>query len=343
MDMFDLAIATVSSPMILCFVVGLGLALARLPIAVPALLSKALGLYLLFAIGLKGGAGVAEHGADGTLASGLIAGALLSLLMPLVAFWLLQRLTNVGRIDAAAISAHYGSISIVTFTAAIALLGTVGVAYEGWMVAVAAVMEAPAILTALVLARGSVLVSRQGSVAGGGTLTAGAPFFDASQLGGPIREAVLNKAFVVLIGAFALGWAVGPGGLDAAALVVVWPFQLALCAFLLDMGLTAGRGLRQSAGALTPPLLGFGLVMPLIGAVLGLAAGHLVGLSEGGLALLAVLAASASYIAAPAAMRSALPEARPELYLTLSLGVTFPFNLIIGLALYLTLAGWVAG
>ncbi|MEO0622645.1 MAG: sodium-dependent bicarbonate transport family permease [Pseudomonadota bacterium] len=340
----SLAAKTLTSPVVLCFALGLVVALIRSGIAFPKVVSNVLGLYLLFAIGFKGGAGVAEHGADATLAIGLVTGALLSLCIPLLAFFLLQRFTGLDRTDAAAVSAHYGSISIVTFTAAIALLGVMGTAYEGWMVAVAAVMEAPAILTALVLARGGLFAAQAVSVAGG-TMVAGGqgPSFNPSALYGPLREAVLNKAFVVLMSAFALGWFAGPQGLANAEPLLIWPFQVLLCVFLLDMGLAAGRGLKASARDLTPPLLAFGIVMPLIGAGLGLTAGALIGLSEGGTALLGVLAASASYIAAPAAMRAALPEARPEIYLTLSLGITFPFNLLLGIPLYISIAGWLVG
>ncbi len=193
------------------------------------------------------------------------------------------------------------------------------------MVAAAAAMEAPAILTALLLVhRGST----QADIAGSGQA--------------PWREVALNGTVVLLIGAFIIGAVTGAEGAADLAPFITAPFTGVLCLFLLDMGLVAGREMRQAARTLTPALLGFGLYMPLIGAGFGLLAGRLIGLPMGGIALLATLAASASYIAVPAAMRLALPEARPSLYLTLSLAITFPFNLTIGIPLYIAAANWLS-
>ena len=153
----------------------------------------------------------------------------------------------------------------------------------------------------------------------------------------------LNASVVMLVGSFLIGWATGPRGLDMIAAFIVDPFRGVLCLFLLDMGLVAGRGMRQGLKHLSPPVIGFGLVMPLISASLAAVAAMFVGLSPGGAALFITLAASASYIAVPAAMRLALPEARPAIYLTLSLAVTFPFNLTLGLPFYLFLAARVSG
>lgn len=315
-SIFDLAADNLTSPMILFFALGLAAALARSDLNVPEAIAKGLSLYLLLAIGFKGGAAVAAHGVDLKLALALIAGVVLSAFMPLIAFRALALTTGLSRIDAAAISAHYGSISIVTFLAATQALMSSGSEPEGYMVAVAAAMETPAIITALWLAnKGSGSVDR-----------------------GALREIFLNGSIVVLTGSFVIGWMTGPQGLDSIAAFIVAPFKGVLCLFLLDMGLIAGRGLREGSKNLTPPVIIFGLYMPLIGALLGLAAGSLIGLSVGGTALLATLAASASYIAVPAAMRLALPEAKPSLYLPLSLGVTFPFNLTVGIPLYIFFA-----
>jgi hypothetical protein len=190
------------------------------------------------------------------------------------------------------------------------------------MVAVAAAMEAPAILSALWL------ISR------GGGEEEGARRMDAELW----REILLNGSIVLLVGAFAIGWITGEEGLAEISSFIVAPFKGVLCVFLLDMGLVAGRGLRGRSGVLTPGVLAFGMLMPLVGASLGLIAGLALGLSTGGVALLMTLSASASYIAVPAAMRVALPEANPSIYLTLSLGVTFPFNLTLGLPLYVAAA-----
>ena len=157
------------------------------------------------------------------------------------------------------------------------------------------------------------------------------------------REILLNGSIVLLVGSFLIGWVTGEEGLAEIAPFIVAPFKGALCIFLLDMGLVAGRGLRDSRGVLGPGAVVFGVLMPVTGSVFGLGAALLLGLSPGGTALFMVLAASASYIAVPAAMRVALPEANPSIYLTLSLGVTFPFNLTLGIPLYIAVAGAIAG
>jgi len=312
------------SPMILCFALGMAAALARSGLSVPEAAAKALSLYLLFAIGFKGGASLAEHGVDGSMLATLAAGVVLSALLPVVAYAMLSVMTRLSRTDAAAVAGHYGSISIVTFVTALAVLQGRGISAEGYMVAVAAAMEAPAIVVALWLAaRG-----------GGAGASGGGARFDP----GLWREVLLNGSIVLLVGAFAIGIATGEKGLAEIESFIVSPFKGVLCLFLLDMGLVAGRGLRQARGVLGPGVVGFGLLMPLVGAALGLAAALLVGLSPGGAALLMTLSASASYIAVPAAMRVALPEANPSIYLTLALGVTFPFNLVVGIALYIDLA-----
>lgn len=317
----SLALANLGSPVILSFVLGLGAALLRSDLAVPEAAAKALSIYLLFAIGFKGGAAVAGHGIEGRLLLAILAGVVLSLGIPVLAFGLLTAMTRLSRLDRAAVAAHYGSISIVTFVAATAVLQSRGIAAEGYMVAVAAAMEAPAIVTALWLA------GRQGREVDEGLW----------------REVLLNGSIVLLVGAFAIGAATGEAGLARIAPFVVDPFQGILCLFLLDMGLVAGRGLRERRGALGAGAVAFGLLMPLLGGSLGLGAGLLVGLSAGGTALMACLGASASYIAVPAALRVALPAADPSVSLTLSLGVTFPFNITLGLPLYVWAALALAG
>lgn len=314
-----LAGANLVSPIILSFVLGLAAALVRSDLSFPEAIAKGLSLYLLFAIGFKGGAGVATHGIDARLIAALVSGVAISILLPFVGFTLLRLLTRVSDTDAAAIAGHYGSISIVTFVAASSLLAGRGIPAESYMVAVAAAMEAPAILSALWLA------ARRGN--------------KAEQVGGELwREILLNGSIVLLLGAFAIGWITGEEGLATIKSFIVEPFKGVLCLFLLDMGLVAGRGLRGSRGVLSFGVVTFGVLMPLVGAALSLATALMLGLSLGGVVLLMVLGASASYIAVPAAMRVALPEANPALSLTLALGVTFPFNLTLGIPVYLMLA-----
>ncbi len=323
---FALAADNLLSPIILFFVLGMGAALARSDLSIPEAIAKGMSLYLLFSIGFKGGAGVAAHGIDATLILSLLAGAVLSFVIPFIAFFILRAMTALGVTDAAAVAAHYGSISIVTFVAGTSVVQSAGLDSEGYMVAVAAVMEAPAILSALWL------IARYTPTGPSDGLEPGL-----------IREILLNGSIVLLVGSFLIGAITGAEGMALIAPFIEAPFQGVLCLFLLDMGLVAGRGLREARGALRPPLLAFGVIMPLIGSTLGLAAGLLLGLSPGGVTLFMVLAASASYIAVPAAMRVALPEANPSIYLTLSLGVTFPFNLTLGLPIYLTVSQAIAG
>ena len=158
-----------------------------------------------------------------------------------------------------------------------------------------------------------------------------------------MREILLNGSIVLLVGSFAIGAITGEDGLAQISSFIVSPFQGVLCLFLLDMGLIAGRGLRHARGIVTLPMVAFGILMPLVGSVIGMGFGIVIGLSLGGIVLLMVLAASASYIAVPAAMRVALPQANPAVYLTLSLGVTFPFNLTLGIPIYLALAQTMTG
>ncbi len=322
-DILSLAADNLISPIILCFVLGLVAALARSDLSVPEAVAKGMSIYLLFAIGFKGGAGVAAHGLDATLVGTLVAGLVLSFLLPFVAFALLSALTKLNTVDKAAVAAHYGSISIVTFVAATSVLESRGIAAEGYMVATAAVMEAPAILSALWLIARTDEKTRTDD--------------------GLYREIMLNGSIVLLVGSFLIGMITGEEGLAKISSFIVSPFQGVLCLFLLDMGLVAGRGLRESWRELGLGSVVFGMTMPLIGSAFGLIAALMVGLTPGGAALLMTLAASASYIAVPAAMRVALPEARPSIYLTLSLGVTFPFNLTVGIPLYTAVATAIAG
>jgi hypothetical protein len=323
----DIAWNTIVSPVVLSFVLGLLAALARSNMSIPEDFAKGIAIYLMMAIGLKGGFEMARSGLSVDVVSVMAVGVLLSFALPALAFVLLRATTNLSRVDAAAAAAHYGSISIVTFIAASQALEWAGLESSGYLVAVAALMEAPAIVTALFLA------GRAGAredVAGG-------------QPGELVREVTLNASVVVLVGSLLIGWVTGDRGEAQVERFFLTPLQGVLCLFLLDMGLAAGRGLRQGRRQLRMRTLIFGLYMPLLGAAIAGAACALLGLGTGDAALLMTLAASASYIAVPAAMRLALPEARPSIYLTLSLGVTFPFNLTVGIPLYVSLAGWIAG
>ena len=323
-QLLSLTATNLLSPVILSFALGLAASLARSDLTIPEAVAKGMSIYLLFAIGFKGGVSVASHGVDATLGLSLLAGIILSAALPLVAFALLRVMTDLDRLNAGAVAAHYGSISIVTYVAGTSVLESQGLIYEGYMVAVAAAMEAPAILSALWL------ISRGGS--------------DDRKMDSDLwREIALNGSIVLLVGSFAIGWITGEEGLKEISSFVVSPFKGVLCLFLLDMGIVAGRGLRGGKGLIRPGMLCFGVLMPLIGATAGLGIALALGLTTGGTVLLMVLGASASYIAVPAAMRVAVPEANPSIYLTLSLGVTFPFNLALGLPIYVAVARYVTG
>ncbi|MBC6441558.1 MAG: sodium-dependent bicarbonate transport family permease [Rhodobacteraceae bacterium] len=317
-DIFALAAQNLISPVVLSFALGLFAALVRSDLSVPEAVAKALSIYLLFAIGFKGGVSVADHGIDAGLGLSLLAGVIMSALIPFIAFGLLRVLSSIDRLNAAAVAGHYGSISIVTFVAATSVLESQGIAAEGYMVAVAAAMEAPAILSALwLVSRGS----------------------NGHRMDSTLwREILLNGSIVLLVGSFIIGFATGPEGMEDISGFIVAPFTGVLCLFLLDMGLVAGRGMQKGHHVLGMGAILFGVLMPVTGSIIGFGCALLLGLSTGGTLLLMTLSASASYIAVPAAMRVALPEANPSIYLTLSLGVTFPFNLVAGIPLYLALA-----
>lgn len=307
------------APTILFFVLGLVAALTRSDLSIPDGAAKIMSIYLLLAIGFKGGAAVAESGVTAQLVASLFAGIVLSFVLPFIAFGLLRVMTRLDPVNAAAIAGHYGSISIVTFVTAVSLLEARGIDSEGYLVAVAAVMEVPAIISALWLA-----ARKTG------------PALDSSLL----RHILGNGSIVLLIGSFAIGAATGQEGLSQLKPFIVVPFTGVLCVFLLDMGLSAGKSLLENRKDISCGLLAFGCVMPLLSSLFGWGTGVLLGLSSGGVFLLMTLCASASYIAVPAAMRLALPQAKSGIYLSLSLGVTFPFNLTLGLPLYMTLSGW---
>ncbi|WP_422049052.1 sodium-dependent bicarbonate transport family permease [Shimia sp.] len=318
----DLSLAALAgnllAPTILFFLLGLIAAFAKSDLSIPEGAAKIMSIYLLLSIGFKGGAAVAVSGISNALILSLVAGIVLSFVLPFVAFGLLSIMTRLDPLNAAAVAGHYGSISIVTFVTAVSLLEGRGIDSEGFMVAVAAVMEVPAIMSALWLA------ARKG----------GGAKFDSK-----LAHHILgNGSIVLLLGAFAIGVTTGQEGLAQMEPFIIVPFTGVLALFLLDMGLSAGRSLIEHRKEISGGVLIFGCVMPLIGSLFGWGAGELVGLSMGGTFLLMVLCASASYIAVPAAMRLALPQAKSGIYLSLALGVTFPFNLTFGLPIYFYLA-----
>ncbi len=333
--------ALLSAP-ILFFGLGAAIALTGARIPFPEGFGKALAAYLLVAIGLKGG--VALAGADmGAVMPLLLTAGLLSLLMPILGFGLLRSVVGLDQVNSAAIAAHYGSVSLVTFVTATKLLESQGVTFGGHMVAALAIMEGPAIVSGLLLAGATGMVSGVAAGGNGGTMTV--PLGDSGQgepaRGGSIKDAIREAAFngsvLLLAGSLLVGLVIGKPGLQSLHGLFIAPWDGVLCLFLLEMGYLATSRLREAA-SLSPRLIAFGIVMPLIGAVIGLAAASALGLGLGDAALLVTLCASASYIAVPAALRHALPTAEPGLSLPLSLGITFPFNILVGIPLYLAVS-----
>lgn len=302
-------------PVILFFLLGLAAGLMKSELRLPAAIYEFVSILLLLAIGLKGGVELARQPFIDLLPD-ILAALLMGVLLPLVAFPVLMLLGRFKRADAASIAAHYGSVSVGTYAVAVAWLGSREIGFEPQMPLLLVVLEVPAIVVGIVLARGLQRDTRWGEVA---------------------HEVFLGKGLVLLLGGLLIGWLSDPKGLAAIEPLFFDLFKGILAVFLLEMGLIAA----SRAGSLRRHgvfLIAFGIVMPLFGAVVGAVAGRLLDLSDGGTMLLATLGASASYIAVPAAMRISLPEANPTLSLTASLGVTFPFNVLVGIPIYWRLA-----
>jgi hypothetical protein len=303
-------------PVVLFFLLGVFAKLAKSDLRLPEALYETLSIFLLLAIGLKGGVELAKvpFGSVALQAAAVLA---MGFLLPLPAFAVLRSLGRLSRPDAASIAAHYGSVSVVTFAVATTYLTKRTIEYEAHMPLFVALLETPAIVTGILLARlGTLKAVRWGAVA---------------------HEVLLGKSIVLLLGGLAIGAIVGPEGIAPIKLLFIDLFKGVLALFLLEMGLVAGGRLTDLRRA-GPFLIAFGVIVPLVFASVGAVVGRLTGLSDGGTALLATMAASASYIAAPTAMRIAVPEANPALSIGASLGVTFPFNITVGIPLYLMLA-----
>lgn len=316
MIFFDLILQNVISPAILFFVLGVLAGLFKSDLQVPDSISKFLAIYLMMAIGFKGGVAVPSQ-LSITIVLAIICGVLVSLFLPFLGYFLLKRTTKLDNLTAAAVAAHYGSISVVTFAAAISFLKAYAVTYEGYIVAILAIMEAPAIFSGLFLAH-----------------KFGTHKTEERKL---VGEILTNGAVLLLVGSFIIGWLTGTPGLEKVEGFFVVPFQGFLCLFLLDMGLLVAKNFNYLK-AFSWNLFLFGIYMPLIGATIGLSIAKLLGLDLGTGMLFVVLCASASYIAVPAAMRLVLPEAKPSIYVPMSLAITFPFNIIFGIPLYYSLS-----
>jgi hypothetical protein len=306
---------------VLAFVLGLIAVAVKSDLRLPEALYQGLSIYLLLGIGIKGGVALSEANLNQVLLP-ILGTLVLGIVIPVLAFWVVGKLTKLDAVNRGALAAHYGSTSLVTFSAALIFLDSQGVEYEGFVTTLLAILEIPGIVVGLMLASRGL---------GRGL-----------NWGESLREILTSKSIVLLAGGLVLGLITGATGYERVEPFFGGLFTGVLALFLLEMGIVAGRRLPdvKSAGV---GLVVFSIGFPLLAGTLGVVVGELTGLSLGGSVVLGILAASASYIAAPAAVRLALPEASPGIYLTASLGITFPFNLIFGIPIMFAVGGLVEG
>ena len=313
--LLEAALTNITSIPVLAFVLGLLAVAIKSDLRLPEPLYQGLSIYLLLGIGIKGGVALSEANAN-EVALPILGTLLLGVTIPVLAFWVVGRLTKLDAINRGALAAHYGSTSLVTFSAALIFLDSQAVEYEGFVTTLLAILEIPGIVVGLMLASRGL---------GRGL-----------NWGESLREILTSKSIVLLAGGLFLGLITGASGYQKVEPFFGGLFTGVLALFLLEMGIVAGRRLPdvKKAGA---GLVVFSLGFPLLAGTLGVFVGEITGLSLGGSVVLGVLTASASYIAAPAAVRLALPEASPGVYLTAALGITFPFNLIFGIPIMFAL------
>lgn len=324
-------------PAILFFIFGVLAGTVKSNLEIPPAISRFLSLYLLMALGLKGGFALSQSGLTANVGISLAAAVALAIVIPLIGYTVLRRF--VSGFDAAAVAATYGSVSAVTFVTAVQTLENQGVPYGGHMAAAMALMESPAIILAVVLANSLRQKTASGVVAqpGGAAAAGGTAAPHGASVGNILHESFTDGAQLLLLGAMVIGLITGEAGKEAMAPFSVDLFKGMLAFFLLDMGLMAARNLPQVKGQ-SPVLIAYAVLGPIVHAALALGVAAVLKLSPGDGALLMVLAASASYIAVPAVLRTALPEAKPALYFGLSLGLTFPLNIVLGIPIYLGVA-----
>lgn len=320
----SLILSNILNPPVLFFFLGMIAVFVQSDLEIPNPLPKLFSLYLLVAIGFKGGHELFESGLSPSIIVTLLAAIAMASIVPVYSFFILR--TKLDNYNAAAIAATYGSISAVTFITASSLLDKLQIDYGGHMVAALALMESPAIVVGLILVRvftkKSVTSTNENEI-------------EETSWNEVLREAFLNGSVLLLIGSLITGVLTGASGWDKVHLFVEKDlFYGALMFFLLDMGLVAARRIRdlRQAGMF---LIGFAVLMPIANALIGIILAKIIGMGEGNALLFAVLCASASYIAVPAAMRMTVPEANPSLYVSMALAITFPFNIIVGIPIYL--------
>ena len=324
-------------PAILFFLLGVLAGAIKSNLEIPPAISRFLSLYLLMALGLKGGFALSQSGLTANVGISLAAAIVLAIFIPLIGYWFLRRF--VTGFDAAAVAATYGSVSAVTFVTAVQYLENQHIDYGGHMAAAMALMESPAIILAVVLANSlrqktrPQIVSLSSGVAG----LSSPPQKQSVSIGKILHESFTDGAQLLLLGAMLVGMMTGNEGKAAMEPFSADLFKGMLSFFLLDMGLMAARNLPQVKGK-SPALIAYAIIGPILHASMALGLAFILNLPAGDGALLMVLAASASYIAVPAVLKFALPEANPSLYFGLSLGVTFPLNILFGIPAYVSIA-----
>jgi hypothetical protein len=311
----SLIVSNILNPPILFFFLGMAAVFAKSDLEIPPPVPKLLSLYLLFAIGFKGGVELIKSGITQEVILTLIAAMLMASLVPIYTFFILK--LKLDTYDAAAIAATYGSISAVTFITASAFLTELGIHFDGYMVAALALMESPAIIVGIILVNMFTTDEKRE--------------FSWSEV---LKEAFLNSSVFLLVGSLFIGVLTGERGWHVLEPFTQGLFYGLLTFFLLDMGLVAAKRIKdlQKTGVF---LILFAILIPVVNAAIGLVIAKFIGMPQGDALLFAVLCASASYIAVPAAMRLTVPEANPSLYVSTALAVTFPFNIIVGIPLYL--------
>lgn len=325
-NMFELAVANLTSPIILFFGLGIVIGFAKAKVNFPAAVSEFISIYLLTAIGFKGGAAIAEYGVNSIIIK-VLAIILVGAVTPILAFYILRSLGKFCVDNAAAIAGHYGSVSVVTFMAGTIFISNLNISYEGYINGFPAIMEVPGIVVALFLA--SYFKQKEKN-------SINDDEFSINQV---IKQVILSKSVILLLGAMVVGYFSGANGMNMMQVFYKDIFYGMLSLFMLELGIIAASRLGdlKTSGVF---LIIFGTLMPVLNGIIGIIVGITIGLSLGGTTLLAILAASSSYIVAPAAMRISLPKANPALYLGVSVGVTLPFNLIVGIPLYYFIASY---
>ena len=323
--MLDTLQANLLSPIPLAFALGVITRLMKSEFSLPKDLYASLSIYLLFALGLKGGAELA-HATFASIARPAAVTLLLGCVTPLIAFGTLRWIGRFSSADSAGIAAHYGSVSAVTFIAAQQFVQRVGAPMEGFMPTLLTLLESPGIHIALAIGA----VQRTRALGASGDSSGGS-------IGHVLHEVLTGRTMVLLVGGLLVGFLMGESGWKAVTPFFDSGFKGALMLFLLEMGIVAGSRLGDLK-KVGPFLLVFGIVVPLLHGALGVALGEWAGLSVGGCTVLGTMAASASYIAAPPAVRLTLPEANPTYSLTSALAITFPFNILAGIPIYYRIA-----